>query len=198
MKTPADSTFGATAEQVFSASDRREFLKIAGASAVALGLASIPGTAAFAATKERPDMFHGADNFYKSDKVTLQKVSFKDQYQMRVVGNLFVPKAFDRSKAHPALVVSHPMGAVKEQSANLYATKMAEQGFVTLAIDLPGFGHSDGRAELIAPDSSGAFLARLIDEWGLGAPHVVGPDVGTAAALTRLPIPSYSKPAAIL
>ncbi len=52
-----------------------------------------------------------------------------------------------------------------------------------VAIDLPGFGHSDGRPELIAPDASGAFLAGLIDEWGLGAPHVVGPDVGTAAAL---------------
>jgi pimeloyl-ACP methyl ester carboxylesterase len=52
-----------------------------------------------------------------------------------------------------------------------------------VAIDLPGFGHSDGRPELIAPDASGAFLARLIEEWGLGAPHVVGPDVGTATAL---------------
>src|SRR5256714_2112960 len=52
-----------------------------------------------------------------------------------------------------------------------------------VAIDMPGFGHSDGRPELIAPDASGAFLASLIDEWGLGVPHVVGPDVGTAAAL---------------
>jgi len=52
-----------------------------------------------------------------------------------------------------------------------------------VAIDLPGFGHSDGRPELIAPDAAGAFLAGLIDEWRLGAPHVVGPDVGTAAAL---------------
>jgi len=52
-----------------------------------------------------------------------------------------------------------------------------------VAIDMPGFGHSDGRPELIAPEASGAFLARLIDEWGLGAPHIVGPDVGTAAAL---------------
>ena len=52
-----------------------------------------------------------------------------------------------------------------------------------VAIDLPGFGHSDGRPELIAPDNSGVFLARLIDEWDLGAPHVVGPDIGTAAAL---------------
>ncbi|HEY3669999.1 MAG TPA: alpha/beta hydrolase [Acidimicrobiia bacterium] len=52
-----------------------------------------------------------------------------------------------------------------------------------VAIDMPGFGHSDGRPELIAPDAAGAFLAQLIDEWSLGAPHVVGPDVGTAAAL---------------
>src|SRR6201992_2579093 len=52
-----------------------------------------------------------------------------------------------------------------------------------VAIDLPGFGHSDGRPELIAPDTSGAFLARLIDGWGLEAPHIVGPAVGTAAAL---------------
>jgi pimeloyl-ACP methyl ester carboxylesterase len=52
-----------------------------------------------------------------------------------------------------------------------------------VAIEMPGFGHSDGRPELIAPDTAGAFLERLIDEWGLGSPHVVGPDVGAAAAL---------------
>ena len=52
-----------------------------------------------------------------------------------------------------------------------------------VAIDLPGFGHSDARPELIAPEAMGTFLARLIEEWDLGAPHVVGPDVGTAAAL---------------
>jgi pimeloyl-ACP methyl ester carboxylesterase len=60
--------------------------------------------------------------------------------------------------------------------------RVTEVGRV-VAIDMPGFGHSDGRPELIAPDTSGAFLARLIDEWDLGAPHVVGPDVGTASAL---------------
>ena len=51
-----------------------------------------------------------------------------------------------------------------------------------VAIDLPGFGHSDGRTELIA-GHRGAPPGRLIDEWGLGAPHVVGPDVGTAAVV---------------
>lgn len=53
-----------------------------------------------------------------------------------------------------------------------------------VALDMPGFGHSDQhRPELIAPEASGQFLARLIDEWGLEAPHIVGPDVGTSAAL---------------
>jgi pimeloyl-ACP methyl ester carboxylesterase len=52
-----------------------------------------------------------------------------------------------------------------------------------VAIDLPGFGHSEGRPELIAPDAMGTFLDGLIEDWGLGAPHIVGPDVGTAAAL---------------
>ena len=61
-------------------------------------------------------------------------------------------------------------------------SRLASVGRV-VAIELPGFGHSDGRPELIAPDAAGAFLGRLIDEWGLGVPHLVGPDVGTAAAL---------------
>ena len=52
-----------------------------------------------------------------------------------------------------------------------------------VAVDLPGFGHSDGRPDVIAPDACATFLAGLIDEWGLGVPHIVGPDVGTAAAL---------------
>ncbi len=52
-----------------------------------------------------------------------------------------------------------------------------------VAIDLPGFGQSEGRAELLSPRAMGGFLLRLIDEWGLGHPHVVGPDVGTGAVL---------------
>src|ERR1700759_3061847 len=48
-----------------------------------------------------------------------------------------------------------------------------------VAIDLPGFGQSEGRPELLRPEAMGSFLLRLIDEWGLAHPHVVGPDVGT-------------------
>jgi len=52
-----------------------------------------------------------------------------------------------------------------------------------VAIDLPGFGQSEGRADLLSPRAMGSFVLRLIDEWGLGHPHVVGPDVGTGAVL---------------
>jgi pimeloyl-ACP methyl ester carboxylesterase len=51
------------------------------------------------------------------------------------------------------------------------------------AVDLPGFGGSERRDELLAPRAMGGFLARLIDEVGLNRPHIVAPDVGTAAAL---------------
>ncbi|EOV9619521.1 alpha/beta hydrolase [Cronobacter dublinensis] len=105
----------------------------------------------FAATGA--DMSNGADNFYKSDKATQKKVIFKNQYQMNVVGNLFMPKGMDQNAKKPAIVIGHPMGAVKEQSSNLYAQKLAEQGFVTLAIDLSFWGESEGKpGHLISPE----------------------------------------------
>lgn len=104
-----------------------------------LGLLTSPFTAMGA------DMSNGADNFYKSDKVILKKVTFKNQYQMKVVGNLFMLKGMTQETKLPAIIVGHPMGAVKEQSANLYAIKMAEQGFVTLALDMSFFGESEGQ-----------------------------------------------------
>jgi pimeloyl-ACP methyl ester carboxylesterase len=51
------------------------------------------------------------------------------------------------------------------------------------AIDLPGFGASERREDLLSPRAMGGFLARLIAEAELGKPHIVGPDVGTSAAL---------------
>ena len=84
-----------------------------------------------------------ADNFYVSDKVVKEEVSFPTLYNLKIAGNLFKPALMDGQR-YPAIIVGHPMGAVKEQSANLYATKMAEYGFVTLAIDLPFWGASEG------------------------------------------------------
>jgi pimeloyl-ACP methyl ester carboxylesterase len=65
---------------------------------------------------------------------------------------------------------------------NTIWSRLAENARL-IAIDLPGFGQSERRAELLSPRAMGGFLLRLIDEWELGRPHVVGPDVGTGAVL---------------
>ena len=86
---------------------------------------------------------------------------------MKVAGNLFTPKALDRNGRTPAIVVGHPMGAVKEQSANLYATKMAEQGFVAMSIDLPFWGESDGQPRnAVAPDLYAEAFSAAVDFLG--------------------------------
>jgi fermentation-respiration switch protein FrsA (DUF1100 family) len=129
--------------------DRRQLLKITGAGMAAVSAASLLG---FSSARAQ-DMSHGAANFYTSDKVSMQKVTFKSQYKMDVAGSLFTPKDLERSARSPAIIVGHPMGAVKEQSANLYATKMAEQGFVAMSIDLPFWGESEGEVRnLVSPD----------------------------------------------
>jgi fermentation-respiration switch protein FrsA (DUF1100 family) len=113
------------------------------------------------------DMSNGADNFYRSDQVTVESVTFENQFQMKVAGNLFLPKDLDRTVQHPAIVVGHPMGAVKEQSANLYATKMAERGFVTLSLDLSFWGGSDGQPRnVVAPDIYAEDFSAAVDFLG--------------------------------
>jgi fermentation-respiration switch protein FrsA (DUF1100 family) len=104
--------------------------------AILLGSAS--GFAFGAAPAFAQDLSNGANNFYKSDKVDVKNVIFQNQYNMKVAGHLFTPKNLQPNTKLAAIVVGHPMGAVKEQSADLYATKMAEQGSVTLSIDLSG------------------------------------------------------------
>lgn len=116
-------------------------------------LASVSAVAVTAPHAFAQDMSNGADNFYKSDQVDVQKVSFKNKLGMTVVGNLFTPKTLDRSTPSSAIIVGHPMGAVKEQSSNPYAQKLAEQGFVTLSFDLSFWGESEGQPRnTVAPD----------------------------------------------
>ncbi len=113
------------------------------------------------------DMSKGADNFYNSKEVTVQKVTFKNQYNMKVVGNLFTPKGLNKDAKNPAIIVGHPMGAVKEQSANLYATKMAEQGFVTLSLDLSFWGESEGQPRnAVSPDIYAEDFSAAVDFLG--------------------------------
>ncbi|MBJ8339290.1 alpha/beta hydrolase [Antrihabitans sp. YC3-6] len=174
----------------------RRWTKLAGTGAALLGVLatsacgsaeSTPGwSSRTAEATDLPagDMSRGADNFYTSDRVTVEKVTFQNQYQMSVSGNLFVPDDLDRNTTNPAVVVGHPMGAVKEQSADLYATKLAEQGFVTLSLDLSFWGESDGDPRnLVAPDiyaedfSAGVDYLRaqsFVDKERVGAIGVCG------------------------
>ena len=112
-------------------------------------------------------MSNGADNFYTSDKVIVEKVNFKNQYGMKVTGNLFTLKGLEQPSKSAAIIVGHPMGAVKEQSANLYATKMAEQGFVTLSLDLSFWGESEGTPrQAVSPDIYAEDFSAAVDYLG--------------------------------
>ncbi|MEX0269611.1 alpha/beta hydrolase [Leptolyngbyaceae cyanobacterium UHCC 1019] len=119
------------------------------------------------APAQRSTVVEGADNFYKSDKVTMQKVTFKNQYNMQVAGALFIPKTLNQTAKNAAIIVGHPMGAVKEQSSNLYAQKLAEQGFVTLSLDLSFWGESEGRTRnAVLPDMYAEDFSAAIDFLG--------------------------------
>src|ERR1700739_1895996 len=71
------------------------------------------------------------------------KVTFLNQFTS-ITGNLFAPPNVDKAKKYPALAVAHPFGGVKEQTAGIYARKMAEKGYVTLAFDASHQGESGG------------------------------------------------------
>ena len=164
MKTHDQTTDQLQDTRVFDF-DRRDFLVKSALGVTALAAA---GPAAFAAdARYTPDLSKGADNFYRSDKVASQQVTFKNQYGMRVAGNLYTPRSLDRKARNAAIVVGHPMGAVKEQSANLYATKMAEQGFVTLSVDLSFWGESEGQPRnAVSPDIYAEDFSAAVDYLG--------------------------------
>ncbi len=95
--------------------------------------------------------------FPLSEKVSHKKVSFKTQYGFTLVGDLYTPKANDKSQMsnhkYAAIAVSGPFGATKEQSSGLYAMKMAERGFIALAFDPSFTGESSGEPRRTAsPD----------------------------------------------
>ena len=89
--------------------------------------------------------------FSLSEKVNHRKVTFKTQYGLTLAADLYTPK--DANGKLPAIAVSGPFGAVKEQSSGLYAMRMAERGFVTLAFDPSYTGESSGEPRRTAsPD----------------------------------------------
>ncbi len=101
--------------------------------------------------------------FPKSDKVVIKKVNFKNRYGIKLVGDLYIPKNLTSEKL-PAIAVSGPFGAVKEQSSGLYAQTLAEKGFITLAFDPSYTGESGGEPRNVAsPDINTEDFSAAVD-----------------------------------
>jgi uncharacterized protein len=145
---------------------RRAFIKTSALASV--GLALVSGSNVFASTNKTASMTTKWDKvFPKSNQVDHKKVTFKNRYGITLAADLYLPKNRNNQKL-PALVLSGPFGAVKEQSSGLYAQTFAERGFITLAFDPSFTGESGGEVRNVAsPDIFTEDFSAAIDYLGL-------------------------------
>ncbi len=100
--------------------------------------------------------------FPKSDKVEHAKVTFHNRYGITLAADLYIPK--NAKGKLPAIAVSGPFGAVKEQSSGLYAQTLAERGFLTMAFDPSYTGESGGEPRYVAsPDINTEDFSAAVD-----------------------------------
>ncbi len=100
--------------------------------------------------------------FAPSDRVTVERVEFKNRFGITLAADLYKPKGVEGPM--PALAVSGPFGAVKEQSSGLYAQTMAERGFLTIAFDPSYTGESGGEPRYVAsPDINTEDFSAAVD-----------------------------------
>ena len=101
--------------------------------------------------------------FELGEGVERTRIEFKNRYGITLVGDLYVPQNEDLEKL-PAIAVSGPFGAVKEQSSGLYANRMAEMGYMALAFDPSYTGESGGEPRYVAsPDINTEDFSAAID-----------------------------------
>lgn len=100
--------------------------------------------------------------FPQSDKVNHSKVVFHNRYGITLAADLYVPKNAEGKLA--AIAVCGPFGAVKEQASGLYAQKLAERGFLTIAFDPSFTGESGGQPRYVAsPDINTEDFCAAVD-----------------------------------
>ena len=89
--------------------------------------------------------------FKQNEKVENKKITFKNRYGIKLTADMYIPK--NKTTKLPALAISGPFGAVKEQSSGLYAQELASRGFITIAFDPSFTGESEGTPRYMAsPD----------------------------------------------
>ena len=100
--------------------------------------------------------------FPQSNKADHKKVTFHNRYGITLAADMYIPK--NSNGKLPAIAVSGPFGAVKEQSSGLYAQKMAENGFLTIAFDPSFTGESGGQPRYVAsPDINTEDFCAVVD-----------------------------------
>lgn len=101
--------------------------------------------------------------FPENENVTIKKVTFKNRFGIELSGDLYTPKIKTKEKL-PAIAISGPFGAVKEQASGLYAQTLAQRGFITLAFDPSFTGESKGTPRDVAsPDINTEDFSAAVD-----------------------------------
>lgn len=110
--------------------------------------------------------------------VTAKDVRFTNRFGIELAGHLYLPAGFDETKHYPAIAVSGPFGAVKEQSSGLYAQELAARGYVTVAFDPSFTGESGGSPRYVAsPDINTEDFSAAVDFLSL-QPYVNADAIG--------------------
>lgn len=105
---------------------------------------------------------HEGYSFILNDNVTRTKAEFHNRYGIKLAGDLYIPKTAEGKM--PAIAIAGPFGAVKEQSAGLYANELAGRGFITLAFDPSFIGESGGEVRNVAsPDINTEDFSAAVD-----------------------------------
>lgn len=123
---------------------------------------------AVAAGRPLPEAEEPQKTFLSSDSVVVEKVCYKNRYDIALAADLYLPKNLDRTKKYPAIIVGHPFGAVKEHCSGLYAQEMAKRGFVALAFDASYQGESGGTPRhTVSPDALVEDFSASVDWLGI-------------------------------
>ena len=100
--------------------------------------------------------------FAPSDRVTVERVEFKNRFGITLAADMYIPKNAEGKM--PAIAISGPFGAVKEQASGLYAQALAERGFITVTFDPSYTGESSGEPRYVAsPDINTEDFSAAVD-----------------------------------